>query len=150
MENRIRFQNVFFFLIMMWMTIEPTTLLATESVEPAVKEMSSVVDTVPPPPESGGSFKVEALTSLEFYLSFIVLSFGVIVFVIEFACIRKVAFGPEESIKLVAVTLIIVSTLFIISAGFGSEEIAPAMGLFGTIAGYILGRTGSEKGGKDK
>ena len=49
-------------------------------------------------------------------------------------------FQPEQTIRLLAVTLIVISTLFIITAGFDSEQIAPAMGLFGTIAGYILGR----------
>jgi hypothetical protein len=49
-----------------------------------------------------------------------------------------------------AVTLIIVGTLFAITAGFDSNQIAPAMGLFGTIAGYLLGKraTLSEKSEK--
>ena len=45
-----------------------------------------------------------------------------------------------------AVTLIVVSSLFIITAGYSSEQIAPAMGLFGTIAGYLLGRYQETKG----
>jgi hypothetical protein len=39
------------------------------------------------------------------------------------------------------VTLIIIGTLFFITAGFDSTQIAPALGLFGTIAGYLLGKT---------
>ena len=38
------------------------------------------------------------------------------------------------------VTLILVGTLFAITAGFSAEDIGPALGLFGTVAGYLLGR----------
>ena len=38
------------------------------------------------------------------------------------------------------ITLIIVGTMFLITAGFDSEQTSPAMALFGTIAGYLLGR----------
>jgi hypothetical protein len=48
-------------------------------------------------------------------------------------------FRPEQTIRLVAVTLVVISTLFVITAGSSSEQLAPAMGLFGTIAGYRLG-----------
>jgi len=63
-----------------------------------------------------------------------------LVFLVEIALVKLTKFQPEQTIKLLAVTLIVISTLFIITAGFDSEQIAPAMGLFGTIAGYMLGR----------
>jgi hypothetical protein len=43
-------------------------------------------------------------------------------------------------IRLMSVILIIVGTLFLITAGFSSEQIALAMRLFGTIAGDLLGK----------
>ncbi|MNW14527.1 hypothetical protein D3C71_2127710 [compost metagenome] len=66
------------------------------------------------------------------------------VFTIEIITIKLGSFGPEQTIKLLAVTLIVISTLFIITAGFDGEQIAPAMGLFGTIAGYMVGRAGGK------
>ncbi len=43
-------------------------------------------------------------------------------------------------VKFVTITLIIISTLFLITAGYSNNQIAPAVGLLGTIAGYLLGR----------
>lgn len=93
-----------------------------------------------PPPQTGKSSAVGWLSSFEFWMSFSVLSFGMLVFLVEIALVKLTKFQPEQTIKLLAVTLIVISTLFIITAGFDSEQIAPAMGLFGTIAGYMLGR----------
>ena len=80
----------------------------------------------------------------ETFLSSIVLIFGCLLFVAELVVIKVGNYNPDQSTKLVAVTLIIVGTLFIITAGFSSEQIAPAMGLFGTVAGYLLGRSQNE------
>lgn len=39
------------------------------------------------------------------------------------------------------ITIIVFGTLLVVSSSFSSEQIAPVVGLFGTIAGYILGRS---------
>ncbi|WP_434461431.1 hypothetical protein ACMV5L_21990 [Serratia plymuthica] len=88
------------------------------------------------------------LSNYEFWMSSSVLIFGLLVFLAELYLMRFISFQPEQSIKLMAVTLIVVSTLFIITAGFSSEQIAPAMGLFGTVAGYMLGRSQAGKEGE--
>ncbi|GAA3556291.1 hypothetical protein [Marinobacter xestospongiae] len=98
-----------------------------------------------PAPQKGSSAKVGWLSSFEFGMSISVLVFGLLVFAVEYVLIRSIEFEPEQSIKLIVVTLIVISTLFIITAGFDSEQIAPAMGLFGTIAGYMLGRANSKE-----
>jgi len=36
--------------------------------------------------------------------------------------------------------MIIVGSLILISSGYSSNQIGPAMGLFGTVAGYLIGR----------
>lgn len=97
-------------------------------------------------PKVGKSSVVGWLSSFEFWMSFSVLIFGLLVFAIEIVMVRLTSFQPEQTIKLLAVTLIVISTLFIITAGFDSEQIAPAMGLFGTIAGYMLGRASGKSG----
>ena len=97
-------------------------------------------------PKMGSSAAVGWLSSFEFWMSFSVLVFGLLVFAIEIIMVRLTKFQPEQTIKLLAVTLIVISTLFIITAGFDSEQIAPAMGLFGTVAGYMLGRASGKPG----
>jgi hypothetical protein len=97
----------------------------------------------PPPADeetSDGPTVKRVLTTFEFWLSLEVLLFGVIVAMLEYVILRARNVSAEETLRVYAVTLIIVGTLFAITAGFDSNQIAPAMGLFGTIAGYVLGR----------
>ena len=110
-------------------------------------EADSAGDVSAPPsiekktaPKTGKSSPVGWFSSLELWLSLSVLCFGLITLAIEITVIKAGTFKPDDSIKLLAVTLIVISTLFIITAGFDSEQIAPAMGLFGTVAGYMLGK----------
>lgn len=84
------------------------------------------------------------LTRFEFWLSLLILLFGVVVVSVQFALLRKKAFDGNDILKVFGVTLIIVGTLFLIAAGFGDKQIAPAMGLFGTLAGYLLGKASVE------
>jgi len=76
----------------------------------------------------------------EFYLSLIVLGFGLLVLLFEMILIRNRKISPEDTIKFIVITLIITSTLFLITAGYSNDQIAPAVGLLGTIAGYLLGK----------
>ena len=80
------------------------------------------------------------LTRFEFWLSLLILLFGSIVVFLQFFLLRKQRFDANDLLKVFGVTLIVVGTLFLIAAGFGDKQIAPAMGLFGTLAGYLLGK----------
>jgi hypothetical protein len=124
-------------------------LVPSASAQPGVPTNTSA------PPSSSGAGAVKAKTFLsdfEFWLSAEILLFGLGVVVIEFLLLRKARVTAEEALRVYAVTLIIVGTLFAITAGFDSNQIAPAMGLFGTIAGYLLGKRSSmsEKPEKQK
>lgn len=48
----------------------------------------------------------------------------------------------ELLFKALGLTLLVSSGLFLIVAGYSDEQLAPMMGLLGTLAGYILGREG--------
>jgi hypothetical protein len=109
------------------------------SVAPAPETREPV--NVQPPRGMGGPHQRPALMSrLEFGLSVLVILFGLIVIFIEFWLLRRSALRPDEILRIFALTLIIIGPLFFVTAGFDSNQIAPAMGLFGTIAGYLLGR----------
>jgi hypothetical protein len=84
------------------------------------------------------------ITSLEFVLSISVLLFGLIIVGLEIYLIRTKEIGPDMLVKFIVVTLIITGTLFLITAGYNNNQIAPAVGLFGTVAGYLLGKSSSE------
>jgi membrane associated rhomboid family serine protease len=68
----------------------------------------------------------------------------------EFILLRRMAnLKAEDALRVFAVTLILIGTLFFIAAGFDSTQIAPAMGLFGTVAGYLLGKSIDRKESKE-
>lgn len=86
------------------------------------------------------------MTSREMWLSLFVLLFGLAIIGVQYLLMRSVvARHISEIFKLFTVTLIIIGTLLLISSGFSGEQIAPALGLFGTIAGYILAKSGDDR-----
>ena len=85
--------------------------------------------------------RARILSTFEFWLSLIVLVFGCIVIYVEYMLLQKRESSSEDIMKTFVVTLIIIGTLFSVTAGFDAQQVAPAMGLFGTIAGYVLGRS---------
>lgn len=89
-------------------------------------------------------------TDREAVLSVVILVFGILVLVVQYLLLRV---PPRRSsfeiLQLLSINLIITGTLFLISAGFGAQQIAPGLGLFGTIAGYVLGRRSNASDGKD-
>lgn len=84
-------------------------------------------------------------SDVELQLTFGVLVFGILILIFQFTLMWKANFNSQTMIKMSTVTLVIISTLFVITAGFDSRQIAPAMGLFGTIVGYVLGRETNPK-----
>lgn len=121
---------------------------AEQPRENSVSVSAAVQNAAAATPQKPNVSVVTWLSNYEFWMSSSVLIFGLLVFLAELYLMRFISFQPEQSIKLIAVTLIVVSTLFIITAGFSSEQIAPAMGLFGTVAGYMLGRSQAGKEGE--
>ena len=82
------------------------------------------------------------LTTWEFILSFEVLIFGIVVLAVLFMMFRSRQATAADVIRGLCVTLVIVGSLFCITAGFGQGQIAPVVGLFGTIVGYVIGQQG--------
>lgn len=86
--------------------------------------------------------------SREEKLSLMVLIFGLIFFAIQLFVVVKIEMDSEHIVTFMSTSLLIISSLYLISAGWSSEQIAPAIGLLGTIAGYLLGRNSSLQGNK--
>lgn len=143
-------KSVLFFAALIFLLAQGTPAMAAP-----VEQHGTNVSDIPAPMKNSSVAteqkpKVSVVTWLsnyEFWMSSAVLIFGLLLFVAELYLMKIISFQPEQAIKLMAVTLIVISTLFIITAGFSSEQIAPAMGLFGTVAGYMLGRAQAGKEG---
>lgn len=68
-----------------------------------------------------------------------ILLFGLIIFILATYLIRQGT--PTDSVlKIFGAILIIVSAIFLVVAGYSDQQIAPVIGLLGTIAGYLLGK----------
>lgn len=87
-----------------------------------------------------------SLTNREVFLSSGVLLLGIFVISLQHISLRqsKDRVAPKDVLLVYVVSLVVVGTLFMISAGWSSSQIAPALGLFGTLIGYLLGRNRDE------
>jgi len=97
------------------------------------------------PPPSGAQPAVPVssshfLSSTEGELTLAVIGLGILVIVAMFFVLRSKNASADDAIRGYSITLIIIGTMVLICAGYSNNQIAPAMGLFGTLAGYLLGR----------
>jgi hypothetical protein len=69
-----------------------------------------------------------------------VLGYSLVVLLAATVVARSIK-TPELAIRLFTSVLIINSAVFFIVAGYSSQQIAPAFGLLGTMAGYVLGKS---------
>jgi len=83
------------------------------------------------------------MSTYEFGLSISVLAFGLLIMIFEIFLLKSRILKDDLLVKFILVTLIITATLFLITAGYDNNQIAPAIGLFGTVAGYLLGKSSS-------
>jgi small-conductance mechanosensitive channel len=120
--------------------------------------LTSAVPAIPahatdnPPPITDEPTEVpttkKIISSMEFWMSAMVLFFGLIVFLLEYLVLTKnnLAITSYNILSIFSITLIVIGTLFLLTSAYSVRQIAPAMGLFGTIAGYLLGRGSTKKG----
>jgi hypothetical protein len=91
----------------------------------------------------------DATSSFEYKIAIFVMAGAGVALLMQFFLLWRVRnLKAEDTLRSFGVVLIIMGTLFVIAAGYSSVQIAPALGLFGTIAGYLLGR--SEKRGEEE
>lgn len=80
-------------------------------------------------------------TPNEIELTVYYLVFGFIVLIITAFLLHKSSIDSHTTFKYFIIVLLILSMLLLIATGLNNDQIAPAVGLFGTIAGYLLGKT---------
>jgi hypothetical protein len=115
-----------------------------DSVKGAIPDstVSQGLNNEPPKPDENAVYEEGKIpmTGTEYKLAVTVLIFGLIVIILEFLLIRKQRIHSDDIIKFIIVTLVLIGVLFFVAAGYSNNQIAPAVGLFGTVTGYLLGR----------
>jgi hypothetical protein len=127
-------------LLLLWIA----TLVFPEAFDQSTTSASAQV--TPPPIGGDGQEFGPQKTIQEIYMSIAVLVFGLLVVVAQTLLFYRQKADVEEAFKYFIVTLIIIGALFLVTAGYGNEQIAPILGLLGTIAGYLLGKAFDGKG----
>jgi len=101
----------------------------------------------PPPAGASSHAPVPSSSFISAYegeLSLVIILLGVVVIIALSIVLRKKESLAEDVVRAYVLVLIIIGTMVLICAGYSNDQIAPAMGLFGTVAGYLLGRKGSQ------
>jgi len=76
-------------------------------------------------------------------ISITVLIFGLLILILATYLI-KLGKSPQIILRIFGTIFIITAAIFLVVAGYSDQQIAPAMGLLGTIAGYLLGKDTKE------
>lgn len=76
-------------------------------------------------------------------ISSVVLLFGLLVILLATYLIRS-GINTEAVLRIFGTILIIMVAVFLVVAGYTDTQIAPVMGLLGTIVGYLLGKETKE------
>ena len=76
-------------------------------------------------------------------VSAVVLAFGVLVLIVAVLMI-KWGSTAESTLRVVGTIVILIMAVFLVVAGYSDKQIAPVMGLLGTVAGYLLGKSSKE------
>lgn len=101
-------------------------------------------DQVPANPSSGGNVatSLNLVPDNQFILTLVIILFGLIVMVLQVTSLRRIpSLVADDIARNCAITIVVTASVVLVVAGFSSQQIAPAYGLFGTIVGYLLGRT---------
>jgi hydrogenase/urease accessory protein HupE len=73
-------------------------------------------------------------------LTLIIFAFGLIALALFYFVLRSDRATPFL-MRMYVIIILVFGTLLVVSSAYSEQQIAPVVGFFGTIAGYLLGRT---------
>jgi hypothetical protein len=115
----------------------PAAAKAVSPLDAAIRAKEQEIAILQAPASHGASQWWSTTSAMT--MSATVLLFGFLTLCLAAYVIRR-GHPWEAVLKIFGMVLIIVLTVFLIVAGYDDKQIAPAMGLLGTIAGYLLGK----------
>ena len=130
----------------------PVPAPVPEQMPEQVPEQMNASAAAPEPPEvaidalSASEAARQTAGGADFYslgellLTLVILFFGLIAVGVFYAMLRTNK-GTPYNLRMFVIIILIFGTLLIVSSAYTTEQIAPVVGFFGTIAGYLLGRS---------
>lgn len=89
-----------------------------------------------------------SLTGIEVYVAVLTLAFGAFsLSLLSYVALKSQTIGSSDFRRYFLVIVLVTGTLLLVATGYDDRQIAPVIGFFGTIVGYILGRS---TGSRDK
>jgi hydrogenase/urease accessory protein HupE len=82
----------------------------------------------------------DVISSGEIRLTIVIFVFALIAMVVFYLLVRSGKSTPYL-MRIYVVIILVFGTLLVVSSAYATEQIAPVVGLFGTIAGYLLGKS---------
>lgn len=96
--------------------------------------------------EAAGRVETGFLNSwAELNLTILVLVFA-LASLLLFFWLAKTGKFDQFMMRLYVIIILVFGTLLVVSSAYGTEQITPVVGFFGTIAGYLLGRGDRQNG----
>lgn len=124
-------------------TESPAVTKARELVAAPIPGKPVTTQTTEVPKEPGLTVLLDSQNQ-SVLLSITLLLFGLAVIVAALWRVDRKRLTENGALRLVGATVVVVMAVFLCTAGFTLEQITPAIGLLGTMGGYVLGR--SERG----
>src|SRR5579863_6626862 len=94
-------------------------------------------------PSDGSNLCVfNPIANPQFWLTLLILVCGLIFFAGQIYLLRTVpSISADDVVRNSSITIVVIVSTILIVAGYNSQQTAQAFGLFGTIIGYLLGRS---------
>jgi hypothetical protein len=111
----------------------------TDDADDASSNSANSESTQGAPVKSGVIKRWHEPIEIAFSLSVLAFGFGLIVLFTR-TLMRPGHRWRAIYLRLIVLTIVVTAGLFVITAGYSQDQIAPMMGLLGTLVGYLLGR----------
>lgn len=87
-----------------------------------------------------------AIPNTQFISLCLILVFGIVVLILQAVLLSKSAAGPSEVSRVTLATLVVTLATASLILGFSDKQLAPVLALFGSIIGFLLGRSDAHIG----
>lgn len=108
-------------------------------------EAEGEIETVLAGDEARIDSAADFLTLGELRMTIIILIFA-LVSIGFFYLLQKHEKATPFTLRIFVIIILVFGTLLVVSSAYTTDQIAPIVGFFGTIAGYLMGRTEGEIG----
>jgi hypothetical protein len=112
--------------------------MAAQLPPPGLPDGEPQAETIKAAAEISGGADFFSLGELK--ITVIIFAFGLISLGVFYLLLRLEKATPY-TLRIFVIIILVFGTLLVVSSAYTTAQIAPIVGFFGTIAGYLLGRT---------